>query len=371
MEKTQNWVYHLTWHTKGKKKLLIDEVEAHSIKVLNALCLEMKIDLNKIEMTPYTVQLLLGSNTQLNIKKLLKNLQNKLSKSLCKKFLALKGVGLDLWDNLYLIATINKDLSEADLRIEKLVDSLWSVEYYDLDEGATDDLEAFKNYLVSRNLGIIDYGEQVFLVDQKAISKEINLNCFECTKIYKYGCCCGSPCNLSEKNKKRFDKHYAEIADEMKALDEARYKDILANGGFVSEDGIIREHNGYCALLVEHEGVRKCMTHKYALDHQMPIYDLCPLSCLMYPLEILELITDKQKKVILLTSVLEDTFAEAFGRWGSYQSLDVDLRCIDKTAHNEVFKEEDYKPVYKVNKNLLAHEFGAHVYRGIERLFSE
>ena len=33
-----------------------------------------------------------------------------------------------------------------------------------------------------------------------------------------------------------------------------------------------------------------------------------------------------------------------------------------------VFKEEDYRPVYQVNKNLLIHEFGQEVYEGIEEI---
>lgn len=370
METINTWQYHLTWYTRDHKTILVEEIEKHVIHLVGALCDEMKIDLIKIEVLPSTVEVLLGSNTQINIIKTLKAMQKKLSKSLYKKFPELKGIGRELWDSLYLVSTFNKDASEVDIRIEKILDSLWSVEYYDLDEGVTDDLDEFKDYLVGRKLGIVDYGNQVFLVDRESLIKEINLNCFECTKTYKYGCCCGSPCNFSAKNKRIFDEHFLHLADEMKKLDEANYNDIVANGGFVSPEGAIKEHKGYCSLLIEHEGVRKCMTHKYALDHQIPIYDLCPLSCLMYPLEIIELITDKQKKVILLTSVLDEYFAKEFGRWGSYKSLDVDLRCINKEAHNEVFKEEDYKPVYKVNKNLLSHEFSAKVYKEIENLLN-
>ena len=370
MEKINNWQYHLTWYTKGRKKILVETIEERVIQMLTDLCDEMKINLMKINVEPDTLSLLLGSKVQVNINKVLRTLQKKLSKSLYKKFSGLKEIGSDLWDGLYLISTNNKDHSEVDIRIEKILDDLWSVEYYDLDEGVTDDLNDFKNYLIGRDLGIIDYGENIFLVDQEELAKEINLNCFECTKIYKYGCCSGSPCNLSPKNKKLFDKHFLNIADEIKQLEETHYKQVMENGGFIDANGSIKECGGRCSLLIEHEGVRKCMTHKYALDHRIPIYDLCPLSCLMYPLEIIELITNRQKKVILLTAVLDEHCAKEFGRWGSYKSLDVDLRCINKKAHNEIFKEEDYRPVYQVNKNLLIHEFSPEFYKGIENLLN-
>lgn len=362
------WSYDLTWYTRGHKNILVEEVEKRVEELLIDLCVDIKMNLIQVELTPDSIRLLLGSKGQVNITKVLKMIQKRLSKSLFKKFPRLKEIGTELWDSRYLSSSINNDQSEVDIRIEKVLDSLWSVEYYDLDEGVTDDLGEFKNYLIGRKLGIVDDGERVFLIDEEALAKEINLNCFECTKIYKYGCCAGSPCDLSSKNKNMFDKHVLKIASEVKALDESYYNDIVAKGGFVSPEGAITECGGRCSLLVEHEGVYKCIAHKYALDQNIPIYELCPLSCLMYPLEIVELITDKQKKIILLTSVVEEDFAKEFGRWGSYKSLDVDLRCINKDKHNEIFKEKDYKPVYRVNKNLLIHEFGTRIYSGIESL---
>ena len=368
MDKINAWHYHMTWHTRGHKPLLIGEIQKHITKLMRQNCKEMQLQLIELEVTAETIAIEMVSQVQINSTKTLRNLQKVLSKSLCKKFPEFKAVGLDLWDKVYLITSINSTGAELDVRIEKLIDSLWSVEYYDLDEGMDDEeLEAFKKYLMTRNLGIVDYGDQMFLIDREAILKEINLNCFECTKIYQYGCCCGSPCSASHKNKKLLKKHLPQIAEDFQNLEPEQYQAIVENGGFINNKGEIIECKGRCSLLVAHEGMWKCITHKYALEQAIPIYDLCPLSCLMYPLEILELITDKQKKVILFTSVLTEAFAKDFGRWGSYESLAVDLRCINKEAHNEIFKVEDYKPVYEVNKNLFIHEFGLEVYSGIEQ----
>lgn len=379
MEKTNNWSYYITWYTNRHQMILVQEVEKRVIELLMKLCTPSKINLDKVEVVLDSVSMILKVDAQLNISKILKNLQKTLSSELCKEFPHLKSIGTELWDSECLMSTLNEEVAADCVRIEKILNSLWAVEYYDIDESFTSyidesfekDIDKFKKYLGNRKLGIVEHGERIFLVDKEAIAKEINLNCFECTKIYKYGCCCGSPCDMSSKNKKMFHKHSLQIQNEMKNLDESKYKEIVAKGGFLATDGSINECNGHCSLLVEHEGVRKCIAHKYALDHHIPIYDICPLSCLMYPLEIIELITNKQKTIILLTSVLDEEFTEEFGRWGSYKSLDVDLRCIDKNAHNEVFKEKDYKSIYKVNKNLLTHEFGAQVYKGIEQLFKQ
>lgn len=367
---TDTWRYCVIGYTKYNKEILVDEVETKIIELLKSLCADIKINVSQIEVEPDSIRFILSANAQLNISKTIRMLQKKLSRVLDKEFPLLKDIGQELWDDSYLISTVNHEELEMDIRIEKFLKSIEAVDYYDIDEGFTTDLDAFKKYLANRKLGIVDYGDKVFLVDKEALAQEINLNCFECTKIYKYGCCCGSPCGFSPENMKMFDKHLLKIEDEIKNLEDFKDRGIVIKGGLIAANGTIKAYNGHCALLVEHEGIQKCIAHKYALDYHMPIYDLCPLSCLMYPLEIMELITDKQKKVILLTSVVEEHFANEFGRWGSYKSLDIELRCIDKTAHNEVFKEEDYKPLYRVNKDLLIHEFGPRVYKGIEQVLT-
>ncbi|MGL4798597.1 MAG: hypothetical protein ACRCWY_04220 [Cellulosilyticaceae bacterium] len=257
--------------------------------------------------------------------------------------------------------------AKEDNRIRQLLQQVDEIAYYDLDE-VCDEEEAFKGYLGERYLTIIEQGSKVFLVDEKALSEAIFLNCFACTKIYKYGCCCGSPCDLSEKNKRNFRKHEKKIEDAMKMVNSTDYDTLKVHGGFLKKDGSINEYEGKCSMLVEEDGVYKCMTHKYALDEGIPIYELCPLSCLMYPLEIIELVANFKTKATLLTSAMEETFAKAFSRWGSYKGMDVDLRCLDKKDHDDAFLVEHYKPVYQVNEGLLTHEFGPALYQVLEQL---
>lgn len=361
-EKQSEWEYHIIWQLEETKEALIQEEAIKQIK--EKLMDGAKADqimINEVIVEEHEIELIIGADVQLNINKVVKNLQKRM----------IHMFKLKKCKQPYLITTRSKKCAKEDIRIHKLIDALSVGTYYDLDEGMTSsDLSALKKYLSQRNLDIIDYNEQVFLIDRVALNKAINLNCFECTKIYEYGCCCGSPCGFSSKNMNLFDKHMLSMEEAVKAIDLEQYKRLQANGGFMTANGLLKAYDGHCALLVKHEGVYKCMAHKYALDEQIPIYDLCPLSCLMYPLEIIEFITDKRKKVMLLTSVVDEAFANQFGRWGSYASLEVELRCIHQEAHNTTFKAEDYRPIYEVNQGLLVHEFGEVIYRGIKKLYT-
>lgn len=359
-ENQKTWKYHITWKIKEIKEVLSDEETIIKLKEkIRTLVKKELITLKGLAVDKDELELILEADIQPNMNKVVKNLQ--------KEILRIYQLKED--KQPYLMITQSKVCAKKDIRTQKLIDALVLGEYYDLDEGMTsNDLKALKGYLLQRNLGVIDHNEQVFLIDTEALTKRINLNCFECTKIHKYGCCGGSPCRMSSKNMNLFDQHMLSIEEAVKAMDLEQYKKLQENGGFVTANGLIKAYDGHCALLIQHEETYKCMAHKYALDEQIPIYELCPLSCLMYPLEIIELTTDKRKKVMLLTSVIDKTFASQFGRWGSYDSLEVELRCIDQEAHNTIFKAKDYQPVYQVNEGLMTHEFGQTLYKSIKKL---
>lgn len=359
-EKQNTWEYHMIWKFEETKEILSQEEVMNKLKEkLVDISKAGSITLKEFKIYENEIELIIEADIQPNMNKVVKSLQKEMFQ-----------VGkLKECKQPYLMTTQSKECAREDIRIQKLIDALVLGEYYDLDEGMTSgDLNALKGYLSQRNLGMIDYNEQVFLIDSEALRKAINLNCFECTKIHEYGCCCGSPCGMSPKNMKLFDKHMLSMEEAVKAIDLKQYKKLEASGGFMTANGLIKAYDGHCALLIQHEGVYKCMAHKYALDEHIPIYDLCPLSCLMYPLEIIELTTDKRKKVILFTSVVDEAFANQFGRWGSYEQLEVELRCIHQEAHNTIFKAEDYRPVYQVNEGLITYEFGEALYRGIKKL---
>lgn len=358
----KNKRYEVTWYKK-EEAVLNEEIQSKIISCMEAVAKEVDIKLRCKEINNQYMVCEMETEESVNLNKVLRNLQKKVSKKLGNLFERT----FDLQKGMRII-TFPNHLAKEDGRLNRLIKDIVDVGYYDLHEFFDGDLTAFKLYLQERPLGIIDLGERVFLVDQELLNYKINLNCFECTKQHQYGCCCGSPCDMSRRNKERFDKYEADIAKEVKVLDPKGYEKIKQAGGFISLDGSINACEGHCALLVCHEGTYKCVAHKYALEHQIPIYEICPLSCLMYPLEIMTLFTDKQKRITLLTSVVEEDFATAYGRWGSYASLEVELKCINEQGHDEVFKLEEYKPVYEVNEGLLTYTFGKDVFEGIVRL---
>lgn len=352
------WKYQMLWQVEDEKNELGEQAKLKLSDTLKKACQDLDILLECINVEKHRVELLISTEVQLNINKVIKTLQNK-----CVKY-----IRVDYWHSRTVCISLNDQLAGEDARIQKLLGAVTDVAYYDLDEMLDEEFKAFKEYLKQRKLGVIDWGERIFLVDKEALEQKINLNCFECTKIYKYGCCSGRPCEMSSKNQAMLKKHLPQLQEDMQKIDPVGYSQIVASGGIWAEDGMIKEWEGRCALLVEHEGVYKCMVHKYALEKEIPVYEICPLSCLMYPLEILELLSNKQNKIILLTSVVEDEFATQFGRWGSYRSLETDLRCLSENSHNEIFKKDAYQSVYRVNQNLLLHELGKEVCWGIEKL---
>ena len=359
------WQYTVIWNVKEIDFLTKEEDEKTIGEYITALGEEQGFNIEQVEVTPQYIKMGIKVGEQINSSKVIKQFQKRLT-TFIKKIVPSLSEEAELLDK-HRTLIISKEIEGCgqNKRLEKILETVIDAEYYDIEDGFTSQLEDLKSYIMSQKISLVEEGERLFLIDEEALKKEINLNCFECTKLYQYGCCCGSPCNLGSRNRKNFDRHLLNIEGAVKAYDQRTYEKILSKGGLVASDGSINECDGHCALLVEEEGVYKCIAHSYALQRDIPVYSLCPLSCLMYPLEIIELITNKQRQIILLASVVDETFANKLGRWGSYNTLEVELRCINKQEHNAIFREEDYRPVYQVNKGLLCHEFGELFYSGL------
>lgn len=347
------WQYDMSWEINTSH--IKEEISEMLLQQLQKLSIQEAIEIKVQLEASRRLGVSLRSTVQLNM--------NKWQAAIHKKVAALLEV------KFCQLITRSNVCARDDQRLSKLIETVEEVDYYDLDEGMIDeDASQLKAYLLAQNLGVIEQEKQIYLIDRKALKAKINLNCFECTKRHQYGCCCGKPCAMSEKNMTVLDKHILRMEEDLKAIDKKQYETLMEKGGFLAANGEIKEFDGHCALLIAHEGVYKCMAHKYALDQGIPIYDICPLSCLMYPLEILELYTDKKKKIILITAAIEENFAENLSRWGSYKSLDVELRCINPEAHDDGFRKSEYRSVGEVNKGLLIHEFNESLYEGIYNL---
>ncbi|WP_172674834.1 hypothetical protein [Cellulosilyticum ruminicola] len=107
-----------------------------------------------------------------------------------------------------------------------MIKEIRDVGYYDLHEFMDEDLTKFKLYLGEHRLGMIEIENHIYVVDIANLQHKINLNCFEYTKKHQYGCCCGSPCEMSSHNLKKFECHEAAIGKEVEALNSEEYKHI-------------------------------------------------------------------------------------------------------------------------------------------------
>lgn len=370
MSNQQHWHYIITLALQMHTALLEQEAsniqEEKSISIENLEeALEKALGAKgKITLSPQCLHMEVALKEQMPLHKLTKALNKSIS-----PLLAPLCNGEESNFEQAMVITYSEGTNEKDIKITHTLEQIKEVVYYDMEEGLTDEeIEGLKAYLTNCELATISYKEQFYIIDRKALMTEINLNCFACTKHYNYGCCCGSPCAMSDKTSQLLDKHLLAIEEGIKAIDEQQYETVRKHGGLLKANGDIRTIEGHCSLLVLHEDTYKCMVHKYALDQKLSIYELCSLSCLMYPLEILELWLKKGRSIYLLTAAINQEHAALFTRWGSYDSLKTELRCLDKKAHNELFKEADYRPVYQVAEGLIKHELGTSLYEGLDLL---
>lgn len=237
----------------------------------------------------------------------------------------------------------------------------YDIRYYLSDESFTE----LCNNLLSRLSQLVLINDNI-IIDKMMLAKEINLDCFHCKN--QYGCCDGSPHNMNIKQKRVFNKYADKIVDLIRVNDSERYRTLLSNSGWISKGGHINEYKKCCSFVIYKDGITKCAIHKFANDNDINIYDICPLSCLMFPMDIIELRDNNGGCIYYVTSIADYEFWSKFGRWGNYEECNEEfsVQCIYKKQHGKTeFKLKDYKPVWKINRDLLIYIFGNDVYKQI------
>lgn len=350
-----NWTYQLSWQMPSN---IADEVvEKMKQSLEDVLALEAEYLVESVHDQEQMLSFKVISRKQLNSHTLEKKLQKQLEKE----------INSDLPRPV--VMSWGEVAAKEDMRLKKLISAIREADYYDLDLGLDDEeIERLKNYLFRQKLAVIEKDETLFIIDRDVLRKKINLNCFECTKKHRYGCCCGSPCEMSDKNRMLLEEHVIQIEERVKEIDPEQYENLMRHGGALAANGKIKAFDGHCALLVEENGMHKCIAHQYALEQAIEVYELCPLSCLMYPFEIIELIGHKHKTAILLTAAVKKSPMIDLSRWGSYESLEVGLKCIDETYEDEIFRSEKARSIYEVNQKLIEHEFGEAISSAIQKV---
>lgn len=240
--------------------------------------------------------------------------------------------------------------------------------YYDINSKLSDnEFKSLIKYIRqhSDNMVVFEHDNTVFIADLFMLKKRVNLNCFYCEN--RYGCCGGSPCKMSDKAKRYFNNHAGNIVDLIRDSDYSRYNDIIANGGFIKKNGSITEYDGRCSFLVEEDGIYKCAIRKYASDNSISKYDICSLSCLLFPLEIIRLYGYREA-VYFITSIADMNVWDKIGRWENFgRDENMSMKCLFEEQNDSVFGKRDYRPVYMVQRELIEHEFGVSVYELISK----
>lgn len=362
--------YEILWQIKEESQYFFIETIQENLKYIEQKIkarLTLQVEEHKVIIFSVVEESTVGS---LKLERLLRKQLMQLAKGEERWGAIQSLIALD--DNWLVITYYEKEGDKT--RLEKLLGSIAETFYYDVYHLYGPDAQQLKQHMLNRQVSLIDWKDKIILVDQEALLKKINLNCEVCTSHSEYGCCCGSPCHYSKGNLKLYKAHEEAILKQLREIEPDFYEAIKIQNQeqwikgkveLVGDDGEIGECNGRCMLLVREKGTARCIAHHYALEQGIPIYQICPLSCLLFPMEIIEVITDKGKRILCLTSVVEDEIATEIGRWGSYKNLGISLACIDEKQHNIWFKKEDYKPVYKVNEGLLTYKLGEFIYAGI------
>ena len=224
-----------------------------------------------------------------------------------------------------------------------------------------------------------------FAIDLAALATPVLLDCERCHQAHAESCCEGG-------------FPFPPTADLLPVLDlfspliAGRHLDAAAQAQ-IRERGLFAAHletaghptigtaeGGNCLFCrVEGEGPA-CAAHRFALEQGRAPHELKPLSCLLYPLD---LIADETGSV-LLTALTAET--ARFSRWGEDYRLDFlcanrDLRervaagepeglrpNIRRELDGQSFALERYRPAYQAGRETLIARYGLELYTEIEAL---
>jgi len=224
-----------------------------------------------------------------------------------------------------------------------------------------------------------------FEIDLAALATPVLLDCARCRQAHAESCCEGGfPFPPTEDLLPVLDILSPLIA--ARHLDEAAQVRIKERGLFdayletAGHPTIAAAEEGNCLFCRVEEDGPACAAHRFALEQGRAPHELKPLSCLLYPLD---LIADEDG-TLLLTALTADT--ARFSRWGEDYRLDflcanLDLR--EKVAAGETdgmrpnillnmderaFAPERYRPAFLEGRDTLIARYGLELYNQIEAL---
>lgn len=258
--------------------------------------------------------------------------------------------------------------------LKKVIESFYDsdIKYYLLDSFLSRNKRInFVNFLFNKNKNneIEIYKNIIF--DKVGLTSKVNLDCFNCSKLNTHVCCYGSPCALTAEESENLLNNIFDIVKDR--FDKDTLNTMLAYGMvYEDEDGNLvplQYEHGCSFLMTTKEGYRLCAIKNWCIANKIDIVGMCPSSCIMFPLDILEIICDG-KKYYYITSILDDTYAVKFSRWGvgtgsGYQCLGKGK--IPKEYKGKMFLKDKFVEVYKEFEYLIKSWFDAETYDFIDK----
>lgn len=209
------------------------------------------------------------------------------------------------------------------------------------------------------------------LIDVHSLTKLVNLDCTNCHKILENGCCGGSPLHFPAKS-------MINIFDNIDNIIEGRFseeqKSIMKKEGiferFMKVLLVPKNTKWGCVFLMEtNEGVKRCAIKDWCLCNDKEITEFCSTSCLIFPLEIMQLKSANGEDYYCITSTLNEDFTSKYSRWGNLSTVKYPCLSYDNVPEQykgQIFKKEEYVPIYIVFKELIEKWFGIDTYKTIE-----
>lgn len=223
-----------------------------------------------------------------------------------------------------------------------------------------------------------------YYIDTVSLLGLFNLDCSHCHDAHFVSCCDrGRPYAPEETTLINLQPHAKQIVSNH--LSQQHYDAFISKGYIeMSEETDFYQNftmcNENCFFLTE--GKQKyCSIHRHAIENEVSVFSIKPLSCLMYPLDMIEI-----DGHILITALHEDT--ESFCRWGDdyftqFLCANPNLRTNindagDRTRSNmkknipsEIFALHRYEPAYRWGKETIIHLFGRELYSEMELMLQK
>lgn len=208
-----------------------------------------------------------------------------------------------------------------------------------------------------------------FLIDSEALLRPFHLDCANCATVHRETCCDnGQPYPVEAWQGALIERVSHEIAERYWS-DERRQVCGEAIWDRQETAGTPRSYRGNCLFATDIGGVRCCALHAFAEAEGQDVYLLKPISCQLYPLDLIEL-----DGLILITALSEET--AGFSRWAdSY--LD-HFYCANQSRRKQashldpqLFSLEGYRPAYEWGQLVLERLLGTEVFTRMKQVLSE